>query len=193
MGGKILNNFLKLAVSLQGERIPLRWNILLTSVFIYKCVFWIKGAQQDFLSRRHAGFCVMATLPSADVFVRFHGRLICFALLFLFFKKSACVLGPFVIVPLLFLLPLHPLAGAAQGLGFLKKSGFAVFGGGRTQFATLGCCGNQVDAWTRSRWKDRLSGSLEWLEEACQDLCIPLCDLRGRKMKVLIDTKSAAS
>lgn len=158
----MLNNFLKLAFSLQGERIPLRWNILLTSVFIYKCVFWIKGAQQDFLSRQHAGFCVMATLPSADVFVRFHGRLICFALLFLFFKKVRACSAPLSSSRSSFFCLFTP-SPAPLKVSVFKKSGFAVFGGGRTQFATLGCCGNQVDAWTRSRWKDRLSGSLEWL------------------------------
>lgn len=71
-----------------------------TSVFIYECVFWIKGAQQDFLS--------------------FHGHLICFALLFLSFPARTLCHRP---APL-FLLPLRPLTGAAQGLGFLKKVGF---------------------------------------------------------------------
>lgn len=58
----------------------------------------------------------MATLPwavpvEADAFfLRFHGRLICFALLFL---RTLCHRP----APL-FLLPLRPLAGAAQGLAF---------------------------------------------------------------------------
>lgn len=68
-----------------------------TSVFIYECVFWIKGAQQDFLS--------------------FHGHLICFALLFLSFPARTLCHRP---APLC-LLPLRPLTGAAQGLVFFLK------------------------------------------------------------------------
>lgn len=94
-------------------------------------------------------------------FSRFHGRLICFALFF-FSLIRVCVLGPLCRQPAPFSFApsppsLAPLKASFLFLFFFQKSGFPVFGGGRAQLATLGCCGNQVDAWTQS-----MRGQAEW-------------------------------